>query len=173
MWKKVASKEVHKNPYFSVHEDDVIKPDGSPGVYFVVKPRHGVAVAAYDGSRLLLVNQYRYPLGKRVWSFVAGGAESEDYLQDAKRELEEEAGYSARTWTRVGEFTNNPSMTAQASILFLAEDLKKGDPQREPGELDMEYGFFTPSEVEKFIEKGELSAFDIADYFLIKKYLDL
>lgn len=172
MWKKIASKEVHKNPFFSVDEDEVIKPDGNPGLYYIVRPRHGVAVAAFNGEKLLLVNQFRYPVGKRVWSFVAGGAEGEDYLEDAKRELAEEAGFSAAKWTKLGEFPNSPSITNQSSILYLAEDLSEGEKKLEAGELDMEHEFFSFEEMHTLIQKGELSAFDIADFYLVKNFLE-
>lgn len=172
MWKKISSKEVYKNPFFSVDEDEVIKPDGNPGLYYIVRPRHGVAVAAFDGQKLLLVNQFRYPVEKRVWSFVAGGVEGTEYLEDAKRELVEEAGFTAGKWTKLGEFPNSPSMTNQASILFLAEDLQEGKKQLEAGELDMEHAFFSFEEIHELIVKGELSAFDIADFYLVKQFLE-
>jgi len=172
MWKKISSKEVYKNPFFSVDEDEVIKPDGNPGLYYIVRPRHGVAVAAFNGEKLLLVNQFRYAVGKRVWSFASGGAEGVDYLEDAKRELSEESGFTAGKWTKIGEFPNGPSMTNQSSILYLAEDLHEGEKKLEAGEMDMQHKFFSFLEINELIIKGELSAFDIADFYLVKQFLD-
>ena len=170
-WKKIASKQVYKNPFFSVEESDVIQPDGRQSVYYTVLGRTGVGVIAYDGKKVLMVNQYRIPLDRRVWSFVSGGAENDDLLADAQRELKEETGFTAKKWTRLGGFPTNPSMSTQVSCLFLAEQLSEGEHQRESGEQDMQYKFFTLDEVDELIAKGELSSFDITDFYLLQQHL--
>lgn len=172
MWKKLGSKIAYHSPYFSVEESEVVKPDGSKGIYYTVVTRKGVAVIVYDGKKVLLVNQYRVPLEKKIWSFVAGGADHEDILEDAKRELKEETGFTAERWTRLESFPLSPSTTNQVSNLFLAENLQGGDPEREGGEEDMESRFFSFDEVDELISKNEFSAFDIADFYLFKKYLE-
>jgi len=171
-WKKLGTKITYQNPYFSVEEADVIRPDNSRSVYYTVLNRKGVGVIAYDGNKVLMVNQYRIPIEKRIWSFVAGGAEHVDLLEDAKRELLEEAGFTAQKWTLLGTFPTSPSLTDQTNHIYIAEGLIEGQHVREAGEMDMEVAFFTFEEVDELIEKGELSAFDISDFYMFKKYLE-
>ena len=118
-----------------------------------------------------MVNQYRYLMQKRVWSFVAGGAEHADSLEDAKRELKEEAGYFATTWVKLATVPTSPSTTGQLSDVYLATGLTDGEHNREAGEMDMESKWFTFQEVEDMIERNELSSFDITDFYLFKKHL--
>ena len=171
-WKQLNSRHVYGNPFFQAYEDDVVRPDGSPGKYYVLHPKNGVAVVAFDGEKLLMVNQYRYPLKKRIWSFVAGTAEEGiTPLALAKKELKEETGFTAKRWNTLGTFPNSPSLSGQGSEVFLAQGLNPGNPEREPGEADMECKFYALEEIEFLIERGELGAYDIADFFLFKLYL--
>ena len=70
----LATREVYRNPWMVVREDDVRRPDGSPGIYGVIdKPTYAL-VAARDGDRFRLVEQFRYPIGLRRWEFPQGTA---------------------------------------------------------------------------------------------------
>jgi hypothetical protein len=65
--RQVSSREVYRNDWLTLREDDIRRPDGSDGVYAVVdKPNYALVIAC-DGDRLKLVEQYRYPLGLRRW----------------------------------------------------------------------------------------------------------
>ncbi len=69
---RVASREIYRNPWLVLREDDIRRPDGSPGIYSVVdKPTYAL-VMPYDGQRFRLVEQFRYPLGARRWEFPQG-----------------------------------------------------------------------------------------------------
>ncbi|MCL5436167.1 MAG: NUDIX hydrolase [Patescibacteria group bacterium] len=156
IWKTLSSKKVYQNRYFTIEEDDCLRPDGQPGKYFVMHRKHGVTVVPFDGKRLYLVNQYRYPCKERLWEFPAGSAETEDYLAEAKKELLEETGITAGRWTALGEFYCGPGFSDHKGKMFLAEDLTLGDPKRESGESDIIVKKFTPEEVEKMILTGEI-----------------
>ena len=70
----VASREIYRNSWFSLREDDIRRPDGSNGIYTVVdKPTYALVIAQ-DGDRFHLVEQFRYPLGLRRWEFPQGTA---------------------------------------------------------------------------------------------------
>ncbi len=172
-WKQISSKRAYHSPFVSVDEDEVTRPDGSEGIYYTVHMRDGVGVIACENGKILLVGQYRYPLRKRIWGFVAGGVEHHDNPQrDAERELQEEAGYAARDWRLLGTFPYSPSLSNQKSYVYLAQELTSGQHSREAGEADMETGFFSPEEIDKLIASGEFSAFDISDFYLFKKFLE-
>lgn len=173
-WETLSSRTVHKNPWFEVVEDEILlKPEGYKAPYFTVKAKPGVFALPFDGERLLMVNQYRHPLRRRVWSFPAGSCETADILQNAQKELKEETGFSAGLWTRLGEFASNTSLSGSRLHVYLAERLEEGNHEREGGETDMRMEFKTTLEIEKLILGGELVGSDtIAAYFLFKKHME-
>ena len=94
---------------------------------------------APDGRHILLVDQFRVPLGRRCIELPAGlvgdEAADEDSSLAAKRELEEETGYSAGRMVDLGEYWSSPGMVSESFRLFRALDLvKTGDGGGVPGE---------------------------------------
>ena len=89
---------VYENPWIRVREDQVLRPDGLPGIYGVVEFKNravGVLPVEADGS-VWLVGQYRYPVGAYSWEIPEGGGPmSEDPEATARRELREETGLTA------------------------------------------------------------------------------
>lgn len=82
-----------------------------------------------DGRFILFVEQFRVPLGKNCIELPAGlvgddgGAEAPHAA--AMRELEEETGYHARSWTNAGEFYSSPGMVSESFTLFVARELSR------------------------------------------------
>lgn len=125
-WKTLSSKQVYKNPWISVREDQVITPNGKPGIYGVVESKVATGVVALDDdNNIILVGQYRYPTKVYSWELPEGGAEpSESPLVAIKRELKEEAGISAKNWEPLGdEIHLSNCFTAERAFLFLARNL--------------------------------------------------
>ena len=114
----------------SVRSDVVAMPDGQTGERDVVEHPGAVAVLALRGDppyrEVLLVNQYRHPVGRRLDELPAGllDVEHESALAAAERELAEEAGYRAATWHVLVDVLTSPGMTDEAIRVFLAEDLE-------------------------------------------------
>ena len=94
------------------------------------RPAVGI-VAITDDERIVLVEQYRAPVGQRVVELPAGlagdspGREEESLLLAAKRELLEETGYAASRWTELGAGYSSPGVTDESIVLFLAEGLER------------------------------------------------
>jgi 8-oxo-dGTP pyrophosphatase MutT (NUDIX family) len=127
-WQITGTREVYRNPWIRVREDQVIRPSGQPGIYGVVEMTAAVAVVAVDtAERVSLVGQYRYPTDRYSWEIVTGYAgEGEDPLLGAQRELREETGLEARRWTPLGDCQISNSVTDQIGHLYLAEELTQG-----------------------------------------------
>ena len=127
-WKKIKSKIAHKNPWYSVREDDVIRPDGKPGKYFVVDTIDSVVVIPVDSDgKIYCVCQTRYPAGnKKSWESPSGAIpKNKTPLFAAKMELEEEAGLKAKKWSRIGYFHTAIGFCSEKCYVFLAQDLIK------------------------------------------------
>ena len=86
-------------------------------------------VLAIDAGEVILVEQYRVPLGKFCLELPAGligdEGEAEDALTSAVRELEEETGYCAAHWEELGEFYSSPGMLSESFTLVKATGLTK------------------------------------------------
>ena len=89
------------------------------------------AIIAIDDGHVLLVEQYRIPLGKRSLEIPAGligdddGMEGESAETAALRELEEETGYTAERMENLGEYYSSPGMVSESFTLLRAHSLTK------------------------------------------------
>lgn len=166
----VASREIYRNSWMVLREDDIRRPDGSLGIFAVVdKPTYAL-VLPYDGERFRLVEQFRYPVGARRWEFPQGTAPD---LADAEpsalaeRELREETGLHATSFERLGVLDVAPGMTSQRGWVFLATGIVEGESDREHEEQDMRSAWFSRAEVEQMIRCGEIAdAQSVAAYGL-------
>lgn len=124
----VSSRQVYENPWISVREDRVLRPDGEPGIYGVVHYKNvAVGVLAVEDDHIYLVGQYRYPLKMYSWEIPEGGCpEGEEPLRAAQRELKEETGLEASSWHRLGEAYLSNSVADEYAVWFLATRLAPG-----------------------------------------------
>lgn len=162
---------MYANQWMTVREDDIRRPDGTPGIYGVIdKPDYALVIAVRD-DEVHLVEQFRYPLGMRRWEFPQGTAPNLADLPPADlaaRELREETGLRADRLTQIGLLDVAPGMSSQRGRVFLATGLTAGRPEREVEEQDMRSAWFTRSTVEDMITKGDITdAQSIAAYGLL------
>lgn len=158
-WKKISSKYVHENPWYKVRQDQVIMPDGKPGVYNVVETRGAVYIIAMNDEReVALVKQERYTTGIESYEAPAGGIEEgEDPLETAQRELPEETGYVAKEWKKLSVTQAANGISNAIYHVFLATKLEKAgfDAQAEEGITDVKFALL--EEIDHMIKNGELS----------------
>lgn len=126
------AKAVWQGKYLEVH----IAPYGENGHWEFVKRARGiqaaVIIALTENREIILVEQYRAPLGRPCIELPAGlvGDETagEDVLVSARRELHEETGFEAEHWEEVGEFASSPGMVGEMFHLWRATGLKRTGP---------------------------------------------
>ena len=136
-WKKLSSRTVWENDWMQVFEDEVINPGGGNNQYgYVHFKNRAVAIIPLDrNDNVWLVGQERYTLNAWSWELPMGGAPlSEEPLEAAIRELKEETGLSARTWTEVMRLHPSNSITDELGIVYLAEGLTEGASELEETE---------------------------------------
>lgn len=127
-WPVSTSSIVHETARVISVRRDVVHPPGGGEPFtrdVVVHPGAVAVVALDDAGQLLLVQQYRHPVGHRLLELPAGllDVPEESYLLAAKRELYEEAHVRAESWRVLVDFFTSPGMTNESARIFLARGL--------------------------------------------------
>jgi 8-oxo-dGTP pyrophosphatase MutT (NUDIX family) len=155
-WRRRSRTTAYANPWIEVLHDEVDRPDGSPGIYGVVRFRNvAVGVVAVDADgRILLVGQHRYTLDRYSWEIPEGGAPmDEDPEMGARRELAEETGFDAEDWRVLCRFSLSNSITDETGVIYLATGLRAGTAAPEPSE-ELAVRWATLSELLAEIDAG-------------------
>ena len=156
----VSSERVYDGRIITVRKDEVSMPGETTSQRDVVEHPGAVGVVALDEQgRVLLVNQYRHPVRRRLDELPAGllDVQGEPALETAKRELAEEAGYAADTWHVLVDTLTSSGMTDEAIRVFLARDLHQVDRDvQEHEEVDMTTQWLPLEEAVARVMAGEL-----------------
>jgi ADP-ribose pyrophosphatase len=133
----VRGEEVFAGRLLRVRRDVVRLPDGSESVREYIRHPGAVAVVAlFDDDRVLLERQFRYPHGREFIELPAGKLEpGEPHAETARRELLEETGYVASSWTRIGLINPSIAYTDETIELYLARGLEKREAKLDAGEF--------------------------------------
>lgn len=126
----VSRDDVYSGAVISLHRDKVRMSDGSVATREVVDHPGAVGVVALDDDgQVVLVNQYRHPVGRRLDELPAGllDVDGEPPLQTAKRELAEEAALEADDWRVLVDLNPSPGMSDEAIRIYLARGLRDAD----------------------------------------------
>jgi 8-oxo-dGTP pyrophosphatase MutT (NUDIX family) len=157
-WRRVSRRVAYENPWIEILHDDVIRPDGKPGIYGVVHFRHlAIGVVPMDAQdRVLLVGQFRYTMDHYSWEVPEGGGDfDEEPEAAARRELVEETGYRGGKWRELCRAELSNSVTDEATIMFVATDLEAGAASPEGTEqIQMRWVQF--GEAMAMIRRGEI-----------------
>lgn len=136
-WVINGEKMVYDNPWIQLTEYDVTNPSGTKGIYGKVhfKNRAVCIVVLDEQMNTWLVGQYRFPLNAYSWEIPEGGAPvGTDPLEGAKRELLEETGLKAGSWTELLQMHLSNSVSDEHAIIYLATELTQHEPEPEETE---------------------------------------
>jgi ADP-ribose pyrophosphatase len=126
-WPVVGQEALAAGTVVRVRRDVVRMPDGQEAGREVVEHPGAVAVLVLDeDERVLLIRQYRHPVGAQLWEIPAGlrDVAGEALLTTAQRELLEEAGYVAKDWRVLADFFTSPGISTERLRVFLARDVR-------------------------------------------------
>ncbi len=125
-WPVTASQQLARGKLARLRRDTVRMPDGQTAGREVLEHPGAVAVLALDeAGRVLLIRQYRHPVGRLLWEIPAGlrDVDGEPPLVTGQRELLEESGYRARDWRVLTDFFTSPGISTERLRIFLARGL--------------------------------------------------
>lgn len=145
----------------SLRTDDVRMPDGSVAQRDVVDHPGAVGAAAIDDDlRVLLIRQYRHAIGGFLWELPAGirDVDGEDPAETARRELQEETGWSARDLSHLVTAHATPGGSNEVYDVYLARDLTEGTrPECEGEEQDLESRWLPLAEACEWVLDGRIT----------------
>jgi 8-oxo-dGTP pyrophosphatase MutT (NUDIX family) len=135
----LSSREVYRNPWLSVREDEILRSDGKRGFYGVVDKDDCAIILPIDHGRVWLVEQFRYTIQERALELPQGGWEMqvENPEELARGELKEELGLEAKEMTYLGTLWIAYGFANQKQHVFLATGLTPTDKEPDPEEHDL------------------------------------
>ena len=155
---RISGEDIYGGIFLNMKRDNVSLPDGGEAVReYLTHPGAVAVLAILDDGRVLLERQYRYPIAKACIEIPAGKLEiGEDPLLCAKRELEEETGYTATKWSYIRRIHPVISYSTEFIDIYLAEGLMPGKSHLDDEEfLDV---FAAPLEqLLAWVEDGEIT----------------
>ena len=136
-WQITAEKTIYDNPWINLTEYQVINPAGNPGIYGKLHYKnYAIGILPLDDDlNTYLVGQYRFALGQYSWELPEGGGPLHiEPLESAKRELLEETGLKANSWTELQRMHLSNSVTDELNIIYLARGLEQHEAEPEDTE---------------------------------------
>ncbi len=128
---------LHQGRVFRLVREDVTLKNGANVQMDIIRhPGSSAIVPLPSADRVILIRQYRHAIGDCLWEIPAGTLDpGETPLECAKRELSEEAGFSATLWREMGRITPLPGYTDEQIYMFLATDLRPAEQKFDEDEM--------------------------------------
>ncbi|MCC8112802.1 MAG: NUDIX hydrolase [Bacteroidales bacterium] len=176
-WKTLKSELIfNRPPWMTVRKDMVELPNGkvNPEFYVLEYPTWINVIAITPDGMFVMERQYRYGLGETSYEICAGVAEKgETPEQAARRELEEETGYTGGTWQLLTVISGNPSVTNNLTYCYLARGVERTTEQHLDATEDIEVVLMREDEVLQLLKDDEikqaLMAAPLWKYFYLNK----
>lgn len=156
--KTLSSREVYRNPWLRVREDQIERSNGVPGIYGVVDKDDCAIIIPLQGETLYLIEQFRYTIQERSLELPQGGWETADVNPEelARGELREETGLIAETMISLGWIWIAYGFARQKQHVYLATGLSHAGVDPDPEEHDLVLRTATISEFEQMLLDGTI-----------------
>ncbi len=174
-WNKQASEYVLDTPYMKVRRDTCKLPDGQViDDYYVVENNDIVLIVGLTtANEFILVEQYKHAYGGICLEIVGGICESDDIEAEARREFQEETGYSAETFIHLSTLIHNPTRMTNKVHYFLAPHSTHVSEQNLDDLEDITLHLVPHRDILTYIREGKVNVSDsIAGLFLALDYLN-
>ena len=158
-WRIISKKDVYETQWIKVTHHDVLNPAGNQGVYGTVHfKNYALGIIALDeNNNTWIVGQYRFPMNEYTWEIPEGGGPvGQDPLASAKRELLEETGIEAGSWTLIQRMQLSNSASDEEAFLYLAKDLAYHKPHPEDNE-ELEQRKISFGELYELVKDGKVT----------------
>jgi ADP-ribose pyrophosphatase len=162
----LSSREVYRNHWMRLREDQILRSNGEKGIYGVVEKHDAAIILPLDlcagqepgQGRVWLVEQFRYTIEERALELPQGGWEMEvEHPEElARGELREEIGMDAAQMTRLGAVWIAYGFTRQKQHVFLATGLTPAQKDPDVEEHDLTVHPFSISEFERMMLDGTI-----------------
>jgi ADP-ribose pyrophosphatase len=174
--KTISSRIVYQNKWMTVREDAIERPDGSPGIYSVVEKSPAAMIIPLEGTpaegHLYLIEQLRYPVGKRFMEFPGGAWEDDpgaDPVELARGELREETGLIPGRMDYLGFLYFAYGISNQGFHLYCATEMEQGEATPEATEQDLVVHRVSIREFEEMCRDGVIQdSATVAAWALLK-----
>jgi len=154
----LGSREVYRNHWMRVREDEILRSNGKKGIFGVVEKEDAAIILPIDQGRIWLVEQFRYTIQQRALELPQGGWEMEvDNPEElARGELREELGLDAAEMTHLGTLWIAYGFLRQRQHVFLATGLTEAEKDPDPEEHDLVVRSFAVEEFEEMMLNGTI-----------------
>ena len=154
----IASREIYRNPWMRLREDDILRSNGRKGIYGVVEKDEAAIILPIDGDHIWLVEQFRYTIQEQAIELPQGGWEREvDNPEElARGELKEETGLAAEKMHYLGFLWIAYGFTRQKQHIFLATGLAQAETEPDEEEHDLVVRRMPISEFEQMMLDGTI-----------------
>lgn len=156
--KTLSSREVYRNPWLRLREDEIERSNGARGIYGVVEKDDCAVIIPIQDDTIFLIEQFRYTIQQRSLELPQGGWETEDVDPEelARGELREETGFAAATMTFLGTMWIAYGFARQKQHVFLATGLTPAGAEPDPEEHDLVLRTASIAEFEQMLLDGTI-----------------
>ena len=156
--KTLSSREIYRNAWMRLREDEILRSNGKKGIYGVVEKDEAAIVIPIEGDRIWLVEQFRYTIQEQALELPQGGWEMAgvDPEELARGELREETGIQAESMTYLGSAWIGYGFTRQKQHVFLATGLTQAEKDPDEEEHDIVVRNLPVGEFEQLMLDGKV-----------------